>query len=71
MHNLRRTVRAALVLAAVFTCMTANLTAQEFRATVSGSVADPTGAVVPDASVVVKEAHTGTVNQTKSDSAGQ
>ena len=45
--------------------------AQEFRGTISGAVTDPTGAVVPGAVVVVKEIHTGTTNQTKSDAAGQ
>jgi len=47
------------------------LCAQEFRATISGVVADPTGAVVPGASIVVTESQTGTVNHTVSDAAGQ
>ncbi len=45
--------------------------AQEFRATISGTVVDPSGAVVPEASIVVREAHTGTINRTMSDSVGQ
>ncbi len=45
--------------------------AQEFRGTISGAVADPTGAVVPGATVTVRETSTGTVNKTTSDSAGQ
>lgn len=45
--------------------------AQEFRATISGQVVDPTGAVVPGASVVVRETHTGAINRTTSDSVGQ
>jgi hypothetical protein len=45
--------------------------AQEFRATISGTVSDPTGAVIPGASVVVQETQTGTINRTTSDNAGQ
>jgi hypothetical protein len=45
--------------------------AQEFRGTISGAVTDPTGAVVPGATVEVREINTGTVSRTKSDSAGQ
>ena len=45
--------------------------AQEFRATLSGAVTDPTGAMVPGASIVVKETQTGTINRTLSDSSGQ
>ena len=44
---------------------------QEFRATISGAVTDPTGAVVPGAVVTVRETRTGTTNVTKTDSAGQ
>jgi len=44
---------------------------QEFRGTISGAVTDPTGAVIPGASVEVRETHTGTVSRTQSDSAGQ
>ncbi|QMV19319.1 hypothetical protein GOB94_11975 [Granulicella sp. 5B5] len=45
--------------------------AQEFRGTISGAVADNTGAVIPGASITVRETSTGTVNKTTSDSAGQ
>ena len=45
--------------------------AQEFRGTISGAVTDPTGAVIPGAAISIKEIHTGTINNTKSDSAGQ
>lgn len=45
--------------------------AQEFRGTISGTVADPTGAVIPGAMITVREVNTGTVNNTKTDSAGQ
>ncbi len=44
---------------------------QEFRGTVSGAVSDPSGAMVPGASVTVRETHTGTTNKTQSDNAGQ
>ena len=45
--------------------------AQEFRGTVSGSVTDPSGSVVPGASVEIKEINTGSINKTVSDNAGQ
>ena len=45
--------------------------AQEFRATVSGTVTDPSGAVVPGAQVTVRETSTGTITRATSDSAGQ
>lgn len=45
--------------------------AQEFRATLSGSVTDSSGATVPGASITVTEAHTGAVSHTVSDASGQ
>ena len=45
--------------------------AQEFRGTISGTVTDTAGAVVQGASVTVRETHTGAVNHTVSDNAGQ
>jgi hypothetical protein len=45
--------------------------AQEFRGTISGTLTDPSGAIVPGATVVVRETHTGTTNRTTSDSAGE
>ena len=45
--------------------------AQEFRGTISGAVADASGAVVPGAAVTVREVATGTTNKTTSDSDGQ
>lgn len=44
---------------------------QEFRGTISGTITDPSGAMVPGATVVVRESQTGTVSQTKSDNDGQ
>ncbi len=63
--------RAALPLAVAVLFFAGVAQAQEFRGTISGAVTDPTGAVVPGASVVVKEVHTGTTAQTKSDADGQ
>ncbi len=45
--------------------------AQEFRGTISGSVADPSGAVVAGAQLTIRETNTGTINKTTSDSSGQ
>jgi len=45
--------------------------AQEFRGTISGTLTDRSGAVIPGAVVIVRETHTGTVNRTTSDSAGE
>jgi hypothetical protein len=45
--------------------------AQEFRGTISGTVTDSTGAIIKDAQVTVTETDTGTINRTKTDSAGQ
>ena len=45
--------------------------AQEFRGTISGTVTDSTGAIIKDAQVTVTEINTGTINRTKTDSAGQ
>jgi hypothetical protein len=44
---------------------------QEFRGTISGSVNDPTGAVIAGAKVTVTETETGTKVETISDNAGQ
>jgi len=63
--------RAALSLVVAILFFAGVARAQEFRGTISGAVTDPTGAVVPGASVVVKEVHTGTTAQTKSDADGQ
>ena len=54
----------ALLFPAVLFC-------QEFRGTISGVVADPTGGTLPGAKVLVTEVHTGTKINTVADSAGQ
>jgi hypothetical protein len=69
--RMTKVVRAVLPLALTLLLMTAFANAQEFRGTISGAVTDPSGAVVPGATVEVRETRTGTVNTTKSDSAGQ
>lgn len=43
---------------------------QEFRATISGVVSDPSGAGVPNAKIVATETRTGTKSHTVSDSSG-
>lgn len=45
--------------------------AQEFRGTISGTVKDSSGALVPQASVVARETSTGTVSRTTTNAAGQ
>jgi len=52
-------------------CLAGICGAQEFRATISGTVTDPNGAVVPRASVAVREVRTGAISKTTSDNAGQ
>jgi hypothetical protein len=71
MQLISKAVRAALVLFVAMVVFMGAVSAQEFRGTISGQVTDPTGAVVPEANVSVKEINTGTANQTKSDGAGQ
>jgi hypothetical protein len=64
-------VCAFLALFLLVLCAALPTHAQEFRSTISGIVADSSEAVVPGASIVVRETRTGTINQTKSDSEGQ
>lgn len=70
-----RLLGAAASLLTLLVCcllwMPATARAQEFRATISGTVTDPSGAVVPGATIEVRETRTGTVNRTISDNAGQ
>jgi hypothetical protein len=64
-------VARTVALCGVFCSTTAALHAQEFRGTISGAVADPTGAQIPGAVITIKETRTGTITRTKSDAAGQ
>jgi Carboxypeptidase regulatory-like domain len=59
------------LLLAMFAIGSFFLHAQDFRGTLSGLIADPTGAPVPGAKVTVTEIHTGTKTQTVADSAGE
>jgi hypothetical protein len=71
MNYLSGGARALLILFVAFVSLTAAGHTQEFRATISGVITDPTGAMVPGATVVVRENQTGTTSQTKSDADGQ
>ena len=56
--------------AAFAVIFTSFLAAQEFRGTITGTITDPAGAVVPSARVVATEVSTGTKSQTVSESSG-
>ncbi|MGH9521974.1 MAG: TonB-dependent receptor domain-containing protein, partial [Terriglobales bacterium] len=63
-----RFVRFLLALMLVFCA--AGVVAQESRATISGSVLDPSGAAIPGATVTAVETRTGVKTPTKSDATG-
>ena len=65
------TLCAVLLLLATFFGGTRVARAQEFRGTISGTVMDASGAVIPGASITVHEVSTGTTNHTVSDAAGE
>lgn len=60
-----------LFLAGAVACAALASHAQEFRATITGQVADSTGSVVVDASVIAVETSTGQTYASKTDSQGQ
>lgn len=60
-----------LLLAVLFLLHPMRAAAQEYRGTISGTVTDPTGAVIPGAKVTVTETTSGTTSRTISNSAGQ
>ena len=62
---------AFLAVAAFLVVVEPASAAQEFRGTISGTVKDPTGAVVRDASITITETSTETANHTKTDSSGE
>lgn len=62
---------AAYVMAVALLLLPLSAKGQEFRGTISGTVTDSSGAVIKDAQVTITETSTGTVNRTKTDSAGQ
>ncbi len=67
----RKAGRVAMALALLLVWISNSAQAQEFRGTISGTVTDPTGAVIPGASVLAVETHTGTASRTTSDKDGQ
>jgi hypothetical protein len=58
------------LLAACLCVIPAALFSQEFRGTISGTISDPTGAMIANVKVTVTETHTGTKVPTVSDSGG-
>lgn len=65
-------MRVRPVLLALLLCFVGYMvSAQEFRATLTGRVTDPTGAILPDAAITVINTATGARVQTKSDKTGQ
>src|SRR5215471_6986178 len=60
---IKRSVLALLALAA-------GLYAQEFRATLTGTVTDPTGAAIPNATVKAVNTATNTASETKTNNDG-
>src|SRR3989337_1307876 len=54
----------------VFLLMSISLAAQTFRGTILGTVTDPTGALVPEARVTVKNLNTGLARETQTTNDG-
>src|SRR5581483_530221 len=52
-------------------CLALPAFGQQFRATISGTVSDPQGSLVPNVRIVAKELATGTESQTVSDNSGK
>ncbi len=69
-HLRSLTLSVACILFAA-SLLPAGASAQEFRGTISGTVTDSSGAIIKDAQVTITETSTGTINRTKTDSAGQ
>ena len=69
MKTLRNSIRNLAVVCAFVMCASAGLLAQGYG-TISGSVSDPTGAVVPGASVTATQAATGLMVKTTSNEQG-
>ena len=66
-----RFASALLALLCAVLCAAPLARAQEFRATISGTVMDSSQAVIPNADITVREIRTGTISHTASDAAGQ
>lgn len=60
-----------VLLVGLFLLVPLQARAQEFRGTISGTVTDSTGAVIPGAQVVIRETATGTTSKTVSNNSGQ
>ena len=63
-------MKFSLVAAAAF-ILPLGLFAQEFRGTLSGAITDPSGSAVAGAKIIITETHTGTRNESLTDSGGQ
>src|SRR5437868_2072058 len=70
-QSLAATFATGLFIAALSITTLSTANAQEFRGTISGSVSDPAGGVIPQAKVVAIETRTNTKSQTVTDTAGQ
>ena len=67
----KHTRRAACLFTALLTfLLVSTVSAQEFRGTIAGTVTDPNGAVVPGASVTVKNIGTNIANTVTSNDEG-
>jgi hypothetical protein len=66
--EIRRT--ACLVTAVLILLFAGTVSAQEFRGTITGTISDPNGAVVPGASITVKNTETNIANSVTSNSDG-
>ena len=69
MNTLLKRIGGFAVVCAAILCISSGAFAQGFGS-ISGTVTDPTGAVVPDATVTATQAGTGIVTKTTSNTAG-
>src|SRR5262245_39449946 len=69
-NSMSKTLRTFSFALLLLILLAAAASAQEFRGTISGVVADATGSVIPGAKVLVTETKTGTKDETTTDSAG-
>src|SRR5262249_42561259 len=67
----KRQFKGGMVLCSVVLAGSTWLSAQSLNSSMSGTVADPTGAVVPDASLSLRAIATGATIRTSSDAAGR
>lgn len=62
--------RRAVLTTLLLTCLAAPLRAQGLTGQISGTIADPSGATVPNAAIELRNAETGLVRQTTSNASG-